>query len=127
VRPDEISERLRALTGSFTESLGFAPHLQTEGPLDGLGPALAAEVLAVAREGLSNAAKYAGAARVDVAVTVDDGSVCVVVVDDGHGVDPATASGGLVNLAERAAARDGTFEISPGTPKGTRLRWRVPR
>ena len=127
VRPDEVSERLKTLAGSFTEPLGFAPHLQTDGPLDGLGPALAAEVLAVAREGLANAAKYAGAAQVDVAVTVDDESVCVVIDDDGHGVDPATASGGLVNLAERAAARDGTFEISPGQPTGTRLRWRVPR
>ena len=127
VRPDEISERLRALTGSFTEPLGFAPQLQTEGPLDGLGPSLASEVLAVVREGLTNASKYSGAARVDVTVTVDDESVCVVVVDDGRGVDPSTAKGGLVNLAERAAARNGTFEISPGTPHGTLLRWRVPR
>ena len=127
VRPDEVSERLKTLAGSFTEALGFAPHLYTDGPLNGLGPALASEMLAVVREGVANASKYSGAAQVDVAVTVDDESVCVVIVDDGHGVDPSTAKGGLVNLAERAAARNGVFEISPGTPHGTLLRWRVSR
>ena len=45
-----------------------------------------------------------------MSVTADEESVCVV-VDDGLGVDPALARGGLVSLAERAAARDGTFEI----------------
>jgi len=60
-------------------------------------------------------------------LAVNDESVCVVVVDDGQGVDPSLAKGGLVNLAERAAARNGTFELFPGTPRGTLLRWCVPR
>ena len=127
VRSDEMSDRLKALTASFTQHLGFAPRLKTVGPLDGLGPALVSEVLAVVREGLANASKYSGAAGVDVSVTVDDESVCVVVVDDGQGVDPSLAKGGLVNLAERAAARNGTFELFPDTPRGTLLRWSVPR
>ena len=44
-----------------------------------------------------------------------------------QGVDPSLAKGGLVNLAERAAARNGTFELFPGTPRGPLLRWSVPR
>jgi signal transduction histidine kinase len=49
------------------------------------------------------------------------------VADDGRGVDPSQARGGLVNLAERAAARGGTFEVRPGEPSGTLLIWSVPR
>ncbi|MEP6648863.1 MAG: GAF domain-containing sensor histidine kinase [Lapillicoccus sp.] len=127
VRPDETSERLEALSGSFTDALGFPPRLDIDGPVDGLGPALASDVLAVVREGLANAAKHSGARGLDVSVYVDDESVCVVVTDDGRGVDPATAKGGLVNMAERAATRGGSFEILPRTSHGTQLRWRVPR
>ena len=127
VRPDETSERLNALISSFTDPLGYSPRLKIEGPVDALGVALASDVLAVVREGLANAAKHSRAAAVDVSVTADAESVCVVVADDGLGVDPALARGGLVNLAERAVARDGTFDLFPGTPHGTVLRWCVPR
>jgi signal transduction histidine kinase len=127
VLPDETSERLNALISSFAEPLGFSPRAKIEGSVDALGVTLASDVLAVVREGLANAAKHSRAAAVDVSVTADEESVCVVVVDDGLGVDPALARGGLVNLAERAAARDGIFEICPSTPHGTLLRWCVPR
>jgi signal transduction histidine kinase len=88
---------------------------------------LASDVLAVVREGLANVAKHAGDTQVRVTVGIDDQSVCVEVADDGSGVDPASARGGLVNLSERAAARHGTFEILPEAPHGALLRWRVPR
>jgi signal transduction histidine kinase len=127
VRPDETSERLTALAASFTEALGFRADLQIDGSLDRLGPLLASDVLAVVREGLANVAKHAGATQVGATVHVEDESLCVEVADDGSGVDPTSARGGLVNLSERAAAHRGTFEILPETPHGTLLRWRVPR
>jgi signal transduction histidine kinase len=127
VRAEETSGHLQTLTASFSEALGFHPHLSVDGPLDGLGPALASEMFAVVREGLANAVKHSGAATVDVSVTVGDEVVEVVVADDGRGVDPSQARGGLVNLAERAAARGGTFEVRPGEPRGTLLIWSVPR
>ena len=99
----------------------------THGSLDRLGPTLSSDVLAVVREGLANVAKHAGATQVRVIAAVDDESVCVEVADDGSGADPASARGGLVNLSERAAARQGTFEILSESPHGTLLRWRVPR
>jgi signal transduction histidine kinase len=127
IRPEENSERLTTMTAAFTEALGFRADLQTDGPVDRVGPVLASEVLAVVREGLANMAKHSGATHGRVAVTVDEHAVCVEVTDDGSGVDPASARGGLVNLSERAAAHGGTFDILPGTPRGTLLRWRVPR
>ena len=127
VRPAETSARLEALASSSSEALGFVPTLDIEGPVDELAPVVASDVLAVVREGLANAAKHAGAQRLEVRVTVDDESVCVVVSDDGGGVDPRRARGGLVNLAERATAHGGTFDILPESPRGTVLRWRAPR
>ncbi len=127
LRPAETSARLEALASSSSEALGFAPTLDIEGPVDELAPVVASDVLAVVREGLANAAKHAGAERLDVRVAVDDETVCVVVSDDGGGVDPRRARGGLINLAERATARGGTFEILPESPRGTVLRWSAPR
>jgi signal transduction histidine kinase len=127
LRPAETSERLETLAESFTEALGFSPSLKMDGPVDALAPVITADVLAVVREGLANAAKHADAGRLDVRVTVDDEAVRVVVSDDGRGVDPKQARGGLVNLAERAATRGGTFEILPADPNGTVLQWIIPR
>ena len=127
VRAEETSRHLQSLVDSFTEPLGFAPQLTTSGPLDGLGPALASEVLAVVREGLANATRHARAGTVDVMVSVDEDVVGVVVTDDGLGVAPGRARGGLVNLAERATARGGSFEVHPRGQGGTTLVWTVPR
>ncbi|MEO7233881.1 MAG: GAF domain-containing protein [Lapillicoccus sp.] len=127
VRTEDTTQRLVSLAASFAEGLGFPPDLALDGPVDGLGPALASDVMAVVREGLANAAKHAGAERVDITVDVLPASVCVVVADDGRGTVPAQARGGLVNLGERATARNGSFEIVAEAPHGTRLRWTVPR
>ncbi len=127
VRPDETTQRLGALVESFSEGLGFLPGLDVDGPVDTLGPALASDVMAVVREGLANAAKHAQATRVDLTVEVRPDSVCVTVTDDGGGTDPRDARGGLVNLEERAAARNGSFDVEPAVPHGTSLRWTVPR
>jgi len=97
-------------------------------------PTLADDVVAVAREGLSNAARHAKAASVSVTVSVSQpvpgkspGRVTVLVDDDGVGL-PATLgrSSGLINLERRAAARRGHFEAGAHPECGTRLEWGAP-
>jgi len=127
VRPEETSDRLNQLGRSFTETLGFAPQLHIDGPVNGLPPPLASDVLAVVGEGLANAVKHADATRVEVRVSVQSTSVMVEVADDGRGLDASAAKSGLVNLRRRAEARDGAFGITPTTPHGATLRWTVPR
>jgi signal transduction histidine kinase len=84
------------------------------------------DVLAVLQETLSNAARHARASRVDVAIDVSAGRVSVTVTDDGIGVAPDAARGGLANLRERAERHGGTFEIRPVGSHGTEVCWSVP-
>ena len=141
-----LVERLRREASLARTGLGFAPSLVVSldgttvvvGGLDAdrvdhrVGPDLTADVVAVVREGLANAARHARASSVTVRVlvlgTAPEGSVRVEVEDDGVGL-PADRrrSSGTRNLAERAHERGGTVEIgAPPTGPGTLLTWEAP-
>jgi signal transduction histidine kinase len=85
-------------------------------------------VLAVIAEALSNTIRHAGAATVDVAVALEDGTLSVTVDDDGRGMDPAvTRRSGLSNLESRARELGGKVEVSGGSRGvGTRIIWSIP-
>ena len=70
------------------------------------------------REALSNVARHAGASRADVTVDVDqDGTLTVIVTDDGTGIPPEGRRSGLRNLADRAAKLGGELRLGPGRPR----------
>ena len=97
------------------DALGFRPDLDTSGPVDSAVPDdIVPELLAVLREALSNVARHAQATSVRVSVRAADGQVVLQVEDDGVGIDPARARGGVVNMGERAHDLGGTFEAGPG-------------
>jgi signal transduction histidine kinase len=83
------------------------------------------DVTAVVRERLANVMRQTRATQTRVCVSVGH-DVTVEVVDDGLGTRPHQARSGLVNLAERAGARGGRFDILATAPQGTTLRWRAP-
>ena len=85
-------------------------------------------MLAVIREALSNVARHAQAAEVDVAVVVEADVIHVTVEDDGVGMVESGRRSGLANLSERAHGRGGTIVVlSPvAVLGGTRLHWEVP-
>jgi signal transduction histidine kinase len=114
------------IVDEMTAPLGFAPSLRLVGPLDEEVPGMVGEhLLGALREALSNAARHAGATRVDV--TVETGAELVLrVSDDGAGLGSATRRSGLANLAERAAELGGSLGITEAEGGGTRLNWRVP-
>lgn len=131
LRPVNEETTLRAqlieFVRTYEETLGFAPALRLEGPLDS---AIAAEVvphvLAVVREGLSNIARHASASAAVVEVAVEDGGLVVEIVDDGMGILQPVRSSGLANLEERASQLGGSFAVVSPEHGGTRLVWRVP-
>jgi signal transduction histidine kinase len=75
----------------------------------------------VVSEALTNAAKYADAPVVDVAVAADGGALRVEVRDDGRGgADPARGSG-LLGLRDRVEAIGGTMHLTSPPGAGTSL------
>jgi signal transduction histidine kinase len=80
----------------------------------------------VISESLTNAAKYADASVVDVAVAADGGTLRVEVRDDGRGgADPAEGSG-LLGLRDRVEAIGGTMRLTSPPGAGTSLRVELP-
>ncbi|MEU8511706.1 GAF domain-containing sensor histidine kinase [Kitasatospora sp. NPDC048722] len=127
----EPDRGLRArTTRAVTEAqatLGFPPRLSMEGLLDtDVSQELAEHVVAVLGEALSNAARHAGASRVEVTLRAVAGRVSLTVVDDGTGLPEGGRRSGLRNLAERAERVGGTFEASTAEGGGTRLVWSAP-
>jgi PAS domain S-box-containing protein len=77
-------------------------------------------------EGLTNAVRYSGAARVHVEVVSEDGCLRVEVRDNGSGGADRAAGTGLRGLVDRAAALGGSLEVLSPADGGTVLRVEVP-
>jgi signal transduction histidine kinase len=128
--------RVQQVLSESAGHLGFDARLQLDETLDGpLPSALLESLLAVLREALTNIARHAAATGVLVAVTGDEEDVELRIVDNGRGL-PAGAGAtqarpdgghGLRNMAHRAAALGGSFQVSGAPDGGTTLSWRVPR
>jgi signal transduction histidine kinase len=130
--PDDATGLVDRLHGEANRahiSLGFHPQLHLH-PVVGLDdmvpPDVADDVVAVVREGLSNAARHARARSVTVTVEADDRRVLAEVSDDGIGL-PAEADrrSGLDNLTERARRHDGDCLTMDRPGGGTVLSWRA--
>jgi signal transduction histidine kinase len=123
-----LRTELRDTCDAALDTLGFRPTLETSGPVESAVPDdIVPELIAVLREALSNVARHARAHNVRVSVRIADQRVVLQVEDDGVGVDPSLARGGLVNMGERASDLGGEFEIGPRADgPGTLLLWRVP-
>jgi signal transduction histidine kinase len=118
---------LRGAVDAAADALGFAATVDVSGPVDSAVPDdIVPELLAVVREALSNVARHARASSARVSVRASDGHVVLQVEDDGVGIDPQLARGGVVNMGERAHDLSGTFDVGRGPAGGTVLTWRVP-
>ncbi|WP_027140593.1 GAF domain-containing sensor histidine kinase [Pseudofrankia saprophytica] len=107
--------------------LGFAPTVTCAGPLDTVvDDTLAAHLLAVVREAVSNAARHAHATALRVSVRLENDEIVIDAEDDGVGIGDAVRSSGLTNLRERADSLGGTFRLTVPTGGGTHLRWTAP-
>lgn len=118
--------RLFGVIDGARESLGFAPAVRFDGPLDTIvDETVGDHLVAVLREALSNAARHAHASTVDVTVAAGS-DVLLRVADDGVGLTDGGRRSGLANLDDRARRLGGTFDVRSGDTGGTVLEWRVP-
>ncbi|WP_394253397.1 sensor histidine kinase [Arthrobacter pityocampae] len=110
-----------------TAGTSIALDLQFTGPVDrGVPAEVADHLLAVLAEGVSNTARHSGADTLSIGVSVLDGTVEVLIVDDGRGFAHPERLSGLSNLHHRAAAVGGTCTIDSTPGHGTRIRWTAP-
>jgi signal transduction histidine kinase len=83
----------------------------------------------IVQEALTNVVKHADAAHVSIVLTRKQGSVMVMIEDDGRGFDPATISRdglGLLGMRERVQLLDGELEIETSPGSGTTLVLELP-
>jgi len=120
-----LRAKILEVVEEMTIPLGYAPSLRLVGPLDAEVPGEVGDhMLGALREALANAARHAGASRVDV--TVEFGTDLVLRVrDNGKGLGSSTRRSGLANLAERASGLGGVLRVGPADGGGTDLEWRV--
>ncbi len=122
-----LRARISSVVDTVSDAFGFAPYLRFEGPLDtAVETAVGEHLIAVVREGLSNAARHARASSVEVIVQAIGGRLSVDVTDNGVGIGSTNRRSGLANMLSRAEELGGTFDLAPGPEGGTHLRWSVP-
>jgi signal transduction histidine kinase len=121
--PGRLSVRLVELASELTEVLGFEPDLRLDDLLDTVSDEIADDLVAAAREAITNVARHAAARHVDVSVRFADSFVVLVVRDDGVGFGNAERRSGLNNLAERARRHGGTCVVDPAPGGGTLVEW----
>jgi signal transduction histidine kinase len=135
---DELRELSRGLHPAVLSEGGLRPALRALARRTALTVRLHAEVderfddrvevaaYYIVSEALTNAAKYAGATTVDVELRRDGDTLSVTVRDDGAGgADPAGGSG-LIGLADRVDALDGTISIASPPGAGTTIHAELP-
>ncbi|MGW7672256.1 two-component system sensor histidine kinase UhpB [Streptomyces sp. 3212.3] len=116
---------LKALANEFTRP-GLAVRHRIDTDLPPLSRDVELVLYRVAQESLTNAARHAGARRVDLSLRRTPAGVELVIRDDGRGIDGAPEGAGISGMRERALLIGATLTLAPGPDGGTEVRLTVP-
>lgn len=121
---------VRWLVQRFRQHNAVDVQLRIDPPDFDLGEPCATAVFRVLQEALTNIARHAQAAHVEVELALEDGEVRVRVSDDGRGFDVATPSRadafGLLGMRERMAMVSGALQITSALGRGTTVALSIP-
>ena len=110
-----------------TREAGLDTSLSLKGTPTKLPQGIDLTAYRLVQEGLTNAIKHANAKHAEVVVSYDNGTVELVVRDDGTGDGTGGGSGhGLVGIRERIAVYGGELSAGPRPEGGYELRARLP-
>jgi signal transduction histidine kinase len=124
--PQPSLEHVEKLVAQTCEA-GLPTELRLEGEPAELPQGIDLTAYRLVQEALTNALKHANAKHAEVVVRYDDGSVELVVRDDGTGDGQGGGSGhGLVGMRERVAVWGGELHAGPRPDGGYELRARLP-
>ncbi len=123
-----LVDALEWYAGEF-ERRSQIPCIFTSDPIPAIDDTLATAAYRIAQEALTNVARHAKAARVEVSLCLEAGWMVLTVCDDGCGFQPQgileTEELGLAGMHERAALIGGTLSVESEPQKGTRVCLRV--
>ncbi len=125
----ELGRALEHLAEEFRRGSDVAVRVTVDPEAASRLAPVAADVLQVAREAISNAARHGEIETLSISLFRDDSASVLEVEDDGVGFDPIAARGrgrGLDNLLTRAEGLGAELEIDAAPGRGTAIRLRVP-
>ncbi|MET8098419.1 ATP-binding protein [Streptomyces sp. NPDC005236] len=130
---DGLPEALKKTVAEWGERNGIRAEFTVTGTSEQLHDEVAATLLRIAQEALSNTARHAAATRVGVTLSFMGEEITLDVRDDGRGFDPIavparTGSGGfgLDGMRARAERIAGHLAVESEPGHGTALSARVP-
>ena len=114
IEREGLAAALQSRLDSVETRAGFQAIFKSEGEIN-LSPDEEGELYRIAQEALNNVIKHAHANQVKVMLNGEDGSVQLMIEDDGVGFDPNTAEQGggqgIRNIHERAEKLGATCQI----------------
>ncbi|HEY6988764.1 MAG TPA: PAS domain S-box protein [Bryobacteraceae bacterium] len=121
---------LQSLVAEFNDSQQVRFNLCLPEHLAPVSDEIATCIFRIAQEALRNISKHSRASHADIELSANDGSIKLLITDDGcgFGIDAAeTRRGvGLISMAERVRQLQGLFEVRTKPGQGTSLVATVP-
>ncbi len=120
-----LAATLHHYAGTYTARTGLPVDLAIGGLSNRLRPELEITVFRIVQEALTNTARYAGASRTWVSLTMENGGLQLIVGDDGAGFDVEATradyrrSLGLSGMEERCRFSNGLLSIESAPGEGT--------
>jgi signal transduction histidine kinase/ligand-binding sensor domain-containing protein len=132
VAPHNLEEAFAGVQQEMGTSTAATYRVIVEGRPRELQPIVRDEVYRIGREGLVNAFRHSGGTHVELEIEYGARGLCVLVRDDGRGVDPEVVRAGsdghwgIIGMRERAQRIGATLKIRSRADAGTEVEIRVP-
>jgi two-component system sensor histidine kinase UhpB len=111
---------------NLASASGMQVRLDAPASLPSLPAYVETAIYRIAQEGLTNAARHAGAQNAWLTLTATDDGIRLEVGDDGAGIDPGKRGFGFESIDGRARLAGGALEVVGSPGPGTRLRVTIP-
>lgn len=126
----ELDEGLHTLANEFRLNTMIDLELLLPDDLPAVSAEQTDQLLHITREALSNVARHSGASRAALTLTVEGGTLSLVIGDNGRGFHMAETRRdghhGLANLQSRAEVLGGSLEVKSEPGAGTQVAARIP-
>jgi PAS domain S-box-containing protein len=119
-----LSAAIEWLARTFEQHSGFSPSLRIEIDDSCLPKNYQTALFRISQEALTNVARHAEASEVAVSLTYYDGSIKLIISDNGCGFTPHTTKGGsfgVIGMRERISNLGGQFRIASSDGHGTTI------